>query len=138
IHFSQGDAESAFREFDMAIGLAPRDPTVYKYRAGAYWAQGDYQKAIRDATMLLRLDPSCENYMSRGLMYQQTEAFNSAIDDYSSALRLRPDHLDGHVLRGFCHQSRAIRHQKSPFDVYAERGLRLSSRRDLERAASDY
>ena len=37
-----------------------------------------------------------------------------------------------------CLQSRALQHQKTPFDVFSERGLRSSSRRDWNAPSPDY
>ena len=91
---------------------SPKNAMACKDRAAAYWARGDSMRAIRDATTVLRLHPSVENYMSRGLMFQETKDSDSAIDDFSSVLRMQPDCIEAYVARGFCLQSRALQHQK--------------------------
>lgn len=87
--------ETAIANLSQAIRLNPGDPRAYEYRAGVYFAKGDFNPAIRDFTRVIELSPTnSQAYFNRGGVYRANEEIDNAIRDFTESLRLCPtNHL---------------------------------------------
>ena len=70
---------------------------VYNHRGMAYFAQGDYNQALRDFTRAVFFDQ--ENYRgftNRGLVCRVLAKYEQSVADYDRALRINPNRLEGY------------------------------------------
>jgi tetratricopeptide (TPR) repeat protein len=108
---------------DRLIKRNPRDADAY-FKRGTYYAVGedgvagnDYDRAIADFTLAIRLNPNkFEYYAARGDAYATKGDPDRAVADYGTVLRLKPDDALTYTKRG---------------DVYADK-------MDYDRAIADY
>ena len=84
------DAAKAVADCTEAIRLNPRDAHAYSGRAAAYWANGEYEKAILDADKAISLDQNCVYaYLIRGV--SKSEKGESGFSaDYDKAREIEP------------------------------------------------
>jgi tetratricopeptide (TPR) repeat protein len=86
-----GNRSRAIDCFDRAILIDPTNPTSYRMRGEAHWAQKDLPKeslaAIRDFTHSLQLDPSqADLLVCRGHAYLKSNQPLTALEDFEAAL----------------------------------------------------
>jgi len=58
---SHSNYEKAIEDFDKAIALNPKLALAYSIRGSTYFFKGDYDKAIKDLKMALKIDPQDKN-----------------------------------------------------------------------------
>lgn len=74
---------------------------AYKSRADAYFAGGDYERAIADLGVAIKLNPQdFDAYVRRGLAYEAKADHQDAISDFSAAIRLKPGYATPYTMRG--------------------------------------
>jgi tetratricopeptide (TPR) repeat protein len=89
------------------VRLAPQCSRFYDARGHGYNAQGEFDKAIRDFTEALRLDPdNVIALVNRGIAYAKKGDLSQAITDYSEATRLQPDFHSPYFYRGIGHEKK--------------------------------
>jgi tetratricopeptide (TPR) repeat protein len=90
-----GKYNEAIADCNMAIGLAPRNPSGYESRASVYHKTGQYDLAIADYTKAISIYVTTENaadsYHERGKIQQGLGRYDAAIVDYTKVLKLDPD-----------------------------------------------
>jgi len=80
------------KELEIAVRLAPEDPTARHELAGLLMDEGDYRTAIGHLREAARLDPkSFEIHLDLGLCHAQKGFYAEAERAYQKALSLRPD-----------------------------------------------
>ena len=73
------------------ICLGPKHLRAYYTQGEAYRMQGDYDRAIADASEAVRLDPTdAFAYGTRGDAYRMKGEYDRAVADLMEALRLAP------------------------------------------------
>jgi serine/threonine-protein kinase len=119
-HMDLGDLESAAKDYDEAIRLAPRRADAWARRADLHHARGNLDGAWADATEAVRLDPEpvTARYI-RGRVRIDQKRWDEAIQEYAEVIRLAPDLAWPYFRRGF---------------ALAERGDYGEARADLDRA----
>lgn len=84
--------ESAGRDFDEAIKLAPTIAKIYNNRGTNRLATPEL--AIEDYTAAIRIDPNyAVAYTSRGEAYQLMGKHDEAIRDFDQAIKLAPQYM---------------------------------------------
>jgi tetratricopeptide (TPR) repeat protein len=92
---SKNDVDQSLADLAEGSRLAPNNPGVQKYvletRAGLYFRNGAYERAVADYTALLALEPnSAPAYAYRGLVYKALGKTSEAAADLRSAASLDP------------------------------------------------
>lgn len=97
-HHVNQDAD-ALADFARSLDLAPTSGCakedmggIFSNRAGVYNSMRRYDLAVSDASEALRLNPGdYVAYHYRGIARAKLGNFEAAINDFRSALRIRPD-----------------------------------------------
>ncbi len=90
-----GKIESAIKDFDAAIALAPTEALPRYNRGTAQLLGGDVNGAIEDFTLAIALDPEfVPAYVRRGEARHDLEDLDGSLIDFDTALRLAPDDPD--------------------------------------------
>ena len=69
-------------------------------RGDAYYYKGDYDRAVADYDVLVRLDPRPLFYRYRGMIHEKKGDLARAIGDYGEAIRLDPKDIPALNFRG--------------------------------------
>ena len=100
-----------------AIRLKPDFVFAFNNRGNAYYAKGQFDRAIKDYDEAIRLKPDlAEAFSNRGNVYRKKGQFDRAIEDYDKAIHLKPE--DG--------------------QVFANRGLAYEKKGDPSQALRDF
>ncbi|MEO7978890.1 tetratricopeptide repeat protein [Flavobacterium sp.] len=86
---SKGDLVGCINEYNAANDWDKEYPTAYISRGSAYMDLKNYDKAISDYTMAIKLSPENEEpYAYRGRAYYEINKLNNSKDDFDKAIRL--------------------------------------------------
>jgi tetratricopeptide (TPR) repeat protein len=81
-----GRYDQALKDFNQALKLKPRDPTLLTYRGVVYYAKGQYEKAMQDYNQALAIDPKFGRaYYQRGMIYENQEKYAQAVAEMKKA-----------------------------------------------------
>src|SRR5260370_33460675 len=76
------DADPAFREFNEAVRLRPKDATPYFQRASAYLKAKKAARAIQDLDQAIQINPAYfQAYLKRGIANAGWTNFPAAVGD---------------------------------------------------------
>ncbi len=79
----------------------PNSAEAYLKRGNTYLDKAEYDKAIKDYSEAIRLDPTLATaYYKRGNAYADKKEFDKAIEDYGDAIRLDPKYAGAYYNRG--------------------------------------
>ena len=85
---------------------------AHKARGNIYFANGDYDGAIADYDMAIKLRPKdAEAYVKRGTAYASMDDYGRAIADFGSAIRLRPNRASFYTMRGHAYEKTGDKNQ---------------------------
>jgi tetratricopeptide (TPR) repeat protein len=114
------DPTDARRQVDACtrlIALDQKHRKAYDNRCQAYNQLGQYDKALADCDMAIKLTPSTASpYNNRGVTHEMRGDFDAALKDYDQAVALDPKFAGALANRG---------------DVYSKKG-------DKQRAIAEY
>jgi tetratricopeptide (TPR) repeat protein len=101
----------AIEFFTGRIESQPGNPALYLRRSAVWVERGEYEKAARDCTQAIRLDPArSAGYYGRAVARHLGKQYEKALSDYSAAILLAPDHAGAHAgrawLRATCPDAR--------------------------------
>jgi Tfp pilus assembly protein PilF len=171
----QGALDKALQDYDEAIRIAmeveePRfgplglrrfiAPRLMTYSPQASWfrnrgivyaRKGDREKAIRELTEAVRINPADPlTYVDRGVFYKELKDYGKAIADYSEAIRLDPRwsttyfnranvfKIRGDYDKAVSDYSAAIRLDPKDPDAYFNRANTYRLTKQYARAADDW
>ncbi|MDR2638277.1 MAG: tetratricopeptide repeat protein [Helicobacteraceae bacterium] len=78
---------------ERAITVDPSDATAHFQRANAYYAAGEYEKAIESYDQAIELDKNYANaYANRALVYHDQGKYEKAIADFDKAIAINPNY----------------------------------------------
>jgi tetratricopeptide (TPR) repeat protein len=90
----KGRYDQALKDFNAALKLKPRDPTLITYRGVVYYAKGQYDLAMKDFNQALEIDPNFGRaYYQRGMIYENQEKYAQAVAEMKQA-KSRGWHVD--------------------------------------------
>ena len=86
---------------DKAIRINPRNAAAYLNRGIAWYAKGNWDKALDDYNQVIRLDPrSHAAYNNRGNIALEKKELDAAIADFNRAIELNPKASQAYLNRG--------------------------------------
>lgn len=99
-YLESADFERAEADLTEAIRRKPNDARAYSRRGTARLREGDIERAIDDFTAAIVIEPDPRDCFSRGLAWSLLDERESAIGDFSEAIRLDSDFADAYYARG--------------------------------------
>jgi tetratricopeptide (TPR) repeat protein len=100
-HF--GDYSGAILDFNQVIRLDPKFAKTYYYRELV--SSKDKDKKRQGFTQAIQLDPKfTEAYLERGLTYSSGVSLTGGFDDFSAAIRIKPNLAHAFYLRSAAHK----------------------------------
>ena len=145
--------DSAITKFSTAILLDPNAEDNYKYRADAYEAKGDTSRAEQDRrkrSAVMAAMARFDRLMELGQNQYTNGEFANAIENYTTALEIKPRDASTYYWRGSAFESagtydraiqdftKAVSIDPSDASNYAARGRAYRKAGDYERAIQDY
>jgi tetratricopeptide (TPR) repeat protein len=153
VHMQAQQYDAAIADYDQLIRRDPKraGAAAYYDRGVLYGKKGDDDRAIRDHSEAIRLDPKhAAAYRDRSWIYGQRGDHAQAIRDLDEAIRLEPAHLFAYINRGDQHWKRgefdrairdfdeALKIDPGKALIWVNRGIAFQSKGDTERALADY
>lgn len=94
------DCAAAHAGFTNAIAHDAKDPRAYAGRGDARLCLEQYDDAIADYTLAIKLDPKWFDYFGRGLAYKAKGQANEALANFDSAIALNAHEVAPYLYRG--------------------------------------
>ena len=92
--FEQGKYAEAAEAYTKLVKAEPEDGSLRTSLAGALGATGQYDLALKEIDAAIRLQPlNPEAYHNRAVIHERRGDVTSAIADYRTAVRYRPDYM---------------------------------------------
>ena len=85
------DFERAIMDFTLALDAGAPKPTMLAWRADAYRALGQTERALADLDQAVAVGNLPAHMVQRGLIYERMDQLDSAISDYDAALARDPN-----------------------------------------------
>jgi len=133
--FDKKHDSQAIKCYSKALELGLTNRSVYRDRAFAYQMIGEFDKALSDADMCIKLEPDkyaysfrADIYLKRGVANQNKDDLDKAIADLSEAIKLvRKDLKRSHIAF----------HYENLADFYKKRALVFEAKQDWNEAIDD-
>jgi TonB family protein len=91
-NFVMGEYDTAIADYNKAIELNSKEPSVYFSRGLAHFNKLSYTPAIADFDKVIELDPKeAMAYFKRGNALEKLGSFEKALTDYQKAVELDPE-----------------------------------------------
>ncbi len=91
-NFVMGEYDAAIADYNKAVELNPKEPTIYFSRALAHFNNKSFNPAIADFDKVIELDPKeAMAYFKRGAALEKVGNFEKALSDYQKAVELDAD-----------------------------------------------
>jgi tetratricopeptide (TPR) repeat protein len=141
---------NAVKYFTALVEENGQDTWGLSRRAEAWTLKGEHKKAIEDLTEVIRLDPSAESYLTRGLAQYAKEDYDKAIKDYDEAISLDPTSEFAFYDRSLCWYanaeytkaiadcSEAIKLDPKFAAAYSKRANAWARKKEYDKAIADY
>lgn len=148
--------KATVKYYDRAIAVDPSEVDLYYERGVAHWQLGNYDEAIRDFTVIARMNPGVEDgFVNRGGVHLSMEEYHAAMKDLEAAININPRSSAAHFNLGLVYLKlgmteeaiksfgRAIEINPSDSEalfnrgvLYEEKGSRAKALADMRAAAS--
>jgi len=96
----RGELQRAAEDFQSAVETVPSHYEAYANRCRAYILMNKFEKAMDDCNKALSLHSSHKIYYLRGILFEKQGLFNSAIEDYQSAVAINQSFLVAYITMG--------------------------------------
>jgi TonB family protein len=91
-NFVMGEYDAAIVDYNKAVELNPKEPTIYFSRALAHFNNKSFTPAIADFDKVIELDPKeATAYFKRAAALEKIGNFEKALTDYQKAVELDSD-----------------------------------------------
>jgi len=150
-----GDFDTAIRLLGEAIASKKLNSddlaTAHNNRGIARFRKGDYDNALADYNVAIRLAPAYgPAYLNRGNLYSEKGELDRAIADFNTAIQISPVYDLAYNSRGFTYYrkhafdaaiadfDKAISLKPDYGNAYWNRGRAYYAKNDIDRALADY
>ncbi len=131
IYLNQGDYRRAIDDYTRVTALRPGYAAAYYYLAICYEKVGDYPNALDSYTHAIEDQAEPVYLLDRGALYADQGDLDSAINDFSEAIRLKSDYAAALYARGVAYR-RQKENDKAIADFTAVVDLDSEWRSDAE------
>jgi len=84
-----GRYDQALKDFNDALKLKPKDPTLITYRGVVYYAKGQNDLAMKEFNQALEIDPKFgKAYYQRGMIFENQQKYSQAVEELKKAKSL--------------------------------------------------
>jgi len=90
----------AIKDFEKALDLDSESPKIYNGLGMAYHLLGDREEALENLNKALEKETTVEFLIDRSKIYLDLEMYDSAYEDLSKSLDIRPDDPELYYKRG--------------------------------------
>jgi tetratricopeptide (TPR) repeat protein len=166
---NKSDYDRAIADYTQAIRIDPNFALSYNNRGFAYFSKKDYDRAIADYEAALKIDPSytlaknnlenarkapmtqkAKSFYEQGVRVFKIGSYDTAIEDFTEAIRLDPNYADAYAFRGEAYFlkkdydraitdfTQAIRIDPNHAIAYNDRGTAYTSKKEYNRAIADF
>lgn len=98
-----GNNRMAIEYNSKAIDINPYFYDAYINRGVLYYKQGEYQKAFKDFSFVLKYKKDAVCLFDRGNIYYSWKMYNEAITDFSEAVHVNQQDSDSYTMLGNCY-----------------------------------
>ena len=95
--------DDALEDLDRAIAIDPSESLFWGLRGNTLLHMGKCVEALPSFDRAIALRPEAASHFDRGACRRETGDLRGAVDDYTAALALDPDHAGASGERGFAH-----------------------------------
>ena len=108
VYANKGNYDSAIRDYDKAIEIAPNYAMAFNNRGLAYVDKKDYATAIRDFSKAIEIAPDLAVvFYNRGTVYAENKKnYDAAIRDFNKAIKLDPNFAMAFYNRGLVYKNK--------------------------------
>ncbi|MGD8794229.1 MAG: tetratricopeptide repeat protein [Anaerolineae bacterium] len=144
-----GQYERALVHYNKAVELIPNDPKALISRAVVHHDLSRHQPALQDLDRALKLGENPWAYLYRGLIREGQGEEKRALEDYTRAIRLNSEFLEGYYHRGlllskleeydkaFQDQNRVLELDSEHAGAHTARGVARAALGDSQWALND-
>jgi tetratricopeptide (TPR) repeat protein len=98
--FKRGRLQEAVISLSKALAFDPTNEEVLDTRSAVFEALDDHEQAIADRSEIIRLNPSAQNVLMRGV-YSLGHDPDRAVADFTVVIRQEPLLADAYLFRAF-------------------------------------
>ena len=98
--FEQENYEGAIEDFSTAIQLDPTYYQSYLNRADSWSALGNFNQALQDLSMSIRIKPTWVGFNKRGNAKSNLKDYQGALEDFDSSIDLNPKYNYNYYRKG--------------------------------------
>ena len=132
--FQLREFDEAIRLTDRAIELAPSSLAAWTVRGNCQKALGRFEEALASYEKANQIQPTVESWLNAGLSFLEVNKPAEAVDCFTQAIELAPDHAALKVTRGNAFHSLG-KVQEAVADYKAALTLRPNDEETLKRAS---
>lgn len=109
LHLMHGRQKQSIQAFTKALEAGFNPALVYLARGVAHLQIHEHEDSMRDFTQAIEAGGggagggAFRAYYYRGTLYMLSEEFGKAIEDFSKAIEINPEHAASFFARGMCH-----------------------------------
>lgn len=146
-----GNLRGAIDDYNIAIGINPKNSKAYFNRGIAKHKLGNYNGAIEDFNKSIELDSNFSRfYVNRGATKVLLRDYEGAVMDFNKAIELNPKDSKAYFNRGVVKNklgdylgsmgdfNKAIEFNPNYTNAYYQRGIRKAVLKDHKGAIEDY
>ncbi len=143
LYVQQKRYDDALQDMELVITAEPREYRSYYLRGAVYCNMEDYPLCVKDLNFYLDHTPQADAYDLRGQAYNAMKRYENAVDDYSDAIRIRPNDESFYIHRAISRnnagdKNAALSDCNSALSIAPRNASYLHFRGDLKEGLGDH
>jgi len=104
VKFQAGKYAEAMDLCNYAISLNPKDMVAYRAKARLLQIEREFAEAEKYYNAAEKRGKlTADDLVNRGIVKSEQQKYDAAVEDFTAALKLKPDYLHAHIQRGAAH-----------------------------------